>query len=697
MEPPARRRLGRYAPALVVALPLLAVAVLFSASNAGGQLPTGSMITSENVKFVKNIAEASDGVGARVVGNRLFVTTTKDLLVYDITDPVNPKNIGGINANISFENEEVPTNGKLLGVSGQIGGCSPVGGPVVPPNVTNCLVIYDVSKSEDPRVVKVVPGAGDHTQTCIYDCQYFIGDSGTIVDARDPANATVLRYTENQGTDPDKQKGDKIRWTDALGELDRGCHYQVEVRPGVVAAACQPMHVVSMNAEDGGSITQPKVLARYRHELGPREDPPYYSSGEPTENPDPGVRRFIHGFRWPNAGGDKFAFAGGETNFNARCSDRVGAFMVFDTRTPSPQGDFTQTDQVFPQQGNYVDGSGRGQTQILGCSAHWFEEHPTFKNGGMVALAEYEQGTRFLQVTPEGRIRQLGYALPIGGSTSAPHWAPDGRTVYNIDYTRGLDVLRYEGPLVVPDEQGNVERPPQATAPGEQELSEQGASQTFAPTKPPAGGTAASADAGCGPGTGFRSVAVRGGAVRVKRRLQKPFSFSLFQQAQGRKVLSNRLAKRVRRTTASSLALPRRARPGLYLARVTMDLAGVDDVRRIVLQRRGGRWTVRPRAYLRTTCGALSAFKLDRSAFGGRTRRALRVSYRLPRAVDGVTLEVLRGKKVVRRLKKAGTAARAYRFTVPARIARAGTDVRVRITVRRAGARVVETLVARRL
>jgi len=32
----------------------------------------------------------------------------------------------------------------------------------------------------------------------------------------------------------------------------------------------------------------------------------------------------------------------------------------------------------------------------------------------------------------------------------APHWALDGRTVYAIDYQRGLDVLRWNGPLYVP-------------------------------------------------------------------------------------------------------------------------------------------------------------------------------------------------------------------------------------------------------
>jgi hypothetical protein len=303
----------------------------------------------------------------------------------------------------------------------------------------------------------------------------------------------------------------------------------------------------------------------------------------------------------------------------------------------------------------------------------------------LVALAEYEQGTRFLQITPEGKIRQLGYFLPIGGSTSAPHWAPDGRTIYNIDYTRGLDVIRYEGPLVVPDAAGNVERPPQVTAPGETPLPESGAAS--------ARGSGASS---CPSGAGFESVAVRDGRVRVQRKVRQPFAFSLFQQSRGRRVLANRLVRRLRRTSASALRLPSRAQDGIYLARVTMDLPGTDDVRRIVLRRRGGRWSVRPDAYLRGTCGALSAFKLDRAVFGGRARRALGVSYRLPRGVDKVSIEVLRGRRVVGR-KAGGTSPRSYRLTVPASIAPAGTDVRVRIVVERAGATVTETLTARRL
>jgi hypothetical protein len=82
---------------------------------------------------------------------------------------------------------------------------------------------------------------------------------------------------------------------------------------------------------------------------------------------------------------------------------------------------------------------------------HWFEEHPTFTGGGLVALATYESGTRFLQVGADGKITERGYFIPIGrGSTSATHWAPDGKTLYVIDYERGVDILQWTGPTYVP-------------------------------------------------------------------------------------------------------------------------------------------------------------------------------------------------------------------------------------------------------
>ena len=56
----------------------------------------------------------------------------------------------------------------------------------------------------------------------------------------------------------------------------------------------------------------------------------------------------------------------------------------------------------------------------------------------------YEHGTRFLRVSSKGKISEVGYFLPAGGSTSAAYWV--GRNiVYAVDYNRGLDILRFTG------------------------------------------------------------------------------------------------------------------------------------------------------------------------------------------------------------------------------------------------------------
>jgi hypothetical protein len=49
---------------------------------------------------------------------------------------------------------------------------------------------------------------------------------------------------------------------------------------------------------------------------------------------------------------------------------------------------------------------------LLGCSAHWFDEHPTYRNGGLVALGYYEHGTRFLDIQRNGKIKEWAGSCP---------------------------------------------------------------------------------------------------------------------------------------------------------------------------------------------------------------------------------------------------------------------------------------------
>ena len=73
----------------------------------------------------------------------------------------------------------------------------------------------------------------------------------------------------------------------------------------------------------------------------------------------------------------------------------------------------------------------------------------------------------------------------------------------------------------------------------------------------------------------------------------------------------------------------RRARTGSCSRGCARGAGGRADVRRVALARRGGRFHRRPAFYRRASCGAISSFKLERPVFGGRSNRAVDVTYRL--------------------------------------------------------------------
>ena len=424
-----------------------ALAVTVPVAHASHSGP--DYVASDNVQYITSDRLPGDGVGARVVGKYLYVTSTKGLSIYDIqSDPANPKKVGQETMDVEFENEEVPTNGRLLGISGQIGCHDPWAANAtsgtapkqIDPNsswsaseTTGCLTLWDVSDPANVKEITSVVGAGEHTTACAYDCQWLYGSTGAITDDRDPAHAKVVGNWQ------------AAAFKEGSAYFKSSCHHLREIQPGILLGSCQPIILLSLRAEDGASPTKPVVLA-----TGTNDD-----------------NRFIHSGQWPNHGTDKFTLEGGETNFNPSCDDTSGAFMVWDaTGVRDGNGGFRkggvfhEVSEIRPSSGTYSDG--HSAYNALGCSVHWFEQHPTFHDGGLVALAEYENGTRFLQITSTGKIIEQGFYLPLGGSTSAPHWNPfDQHYVYVVDYERGLDVLKYTGDTYVPNEP-----PPAGAVPG---------------------------------------------------------------------------------------------------------------------------------------------------------------------------------------------------------------------------------------
>jgi hypothetical protein len=407
---------------------------LCAALPAGAQTvtpPLGDAVMSDNVEYLGSIKQdVGLTTGAKIVGDRMFVTSGKNISIYDISNPAAPRALGDMKTNIAWENEEVPTNGKVLAVASDF---YSVGVPecVAALAPAGCVQIFDVRDPANIRQVGTIPIA-NHTAECVLDCQYFYGRAGTIIDARGILDGRPPTVIGNWITELGKQ-----------GVNEKSCHHIRELRPGILMTACQPFAVISINARDGGSPAHPKVLY----------------TGE--------AAKFVHSARWPRNGSDRFVLTGGEKNFTGRCELNNSEFSVY-SATKVLQHKSTQFEgplsQVAPA-GNGYYADGKPVAGALGCSVHWFQEHPSFRNGGLVALSEYEDGVRFLQVRPDGTIQEQGYFLSLGSSSSSPKWAGKDDVLYSIDYQRGIDILRWKGRHYVPGADGRVAAEP-GRAPG---------------------------------------------------------------------------------------------------------------------------------------------------------------------------------------------------------------------------------------
>ncbi|MEA2495295.1 MAG: hypothetical protein QOJ29_3206 [Thermoleophilaceae bacterium] len=401
---------------------------------------------STNVQYLGSIKQdVGLTTGAKIirstgpgVPDKMFVTSGKNITIYNINDPANPVTMGTLKANVAWENEEVPTNGEVLAVASDF---YSVGVPecVQAMKFTGCVQIFDVRDPANIKQVGVIPTA-NHTAECVLNCSYFYGRAGTIIDARDILKGRAPTVAGNWINEIKKSP------TNPRGVDSKSCHHIREIRPGVLLTACQPFAVITVNPEDfpGASPEHPKVL---------------YSGA---------AAKFVHSARWPRAGQDKFVLIGGEKNFKVTCkpsdpAGQTGNNSEFSTYSADKvlAGESTTFEgpikQIVPENGTYTDG--HAPAGELGCSVHWFQEHPTFHNGGLVALSEYENGVRFLQVTPSGDIIEKGYFVAAGSSSSSPKWAPDGKTLYSIDYHRGIDILRWNDTTTyVPNKKGKVKQ-----------------------------------------------------------------------------------------------------------------------------------------------------------------------------------------------------------------------------------------------
>lgn len=361
--------------------------VLFLACLIGGAVPAHADptagVVSPNVEHLAHVPfDAGTATGLRVVGDYMYITSWRHFSIYDVSLPTAPELLSTTPFGFQYENEDVATNGSIL-----------LFAETVP---LPRLHVWDVEDKTNPQEIatldiplsNTVPG-GEHTVTCVLGCSFAYGSSGSIIDLRQPSEPKIAG-----------------NWTKLIGQKD-GVHDVDEVSNGLIVTAPSntPFQVLDVRVP-----TKPKVLAQ-------------------GEAPDGDW--IYHGARWPRGGKDSFLMMNGEGG---------GApLQTFDARGWRKTRSFRRIDSFLVPSGNVLDGHAPKQNE----SAHWFQEHPDFHNGGYVVAGWYSQGTRILQVDDEGKIKEAGYFLPYVGDTWAAYWLND-EIIYSVDLVRGIDILRFD-------------------------------------------------------------------------------------------------------------------------------------------------------------------------------------------------------------------------------------------------------------
>lgn len=395
-----RNRIALIAAACVAALMCMPLA---SAEPLVDDVKTAGF-ASENVEWV-SINPAHVGTsGGKLVGKYYYLTDPRGLFIYDTSKPEAPALVGElvapqIGTGLALAQEDPDTNGKILLLNAytQGGGASD-------------LLIIDVKDKTAPTVIGKM-AVSDHTWTCFLDCKYAIGRTGHILDLRKPSEP--------------KEIGN---WKDATAGANY-MHDFEEVAPGLLIGAGQPSFYLDVR-----NPMKPKELSAF--------SPEFHSLG-------------YHSAIWPRKAKDNLLLMGAEvsppgatSNAGSDCTgEEVHALATFDARAavkkgPRPGAIFKKLSEWrVAARGAYADGNAPAHTLYCG---HWFDPHPKWKNGGVVAIGHYDWGTRFLDVSSKGEMKEIGYFQPVAGHTSSAEWISND-IVYVHDYRRGLEILRFTG------------------------------------------------------------------------------------------------------------------------------------------------------------------------------------------------------------------------------------------------------------
>jgi hypothetical protein len=371
--------------------------------------PGPGHFSSDNVQWVSANPLHTGASGGRLVGNYFYVTNPRGVYIYDVSTPASPLLTGMVpvlqaGERAALMQEDPDTNGKILIMNGVDPAAASAG---------NRFLVIDVTNKAAPHVIGSL-ASDDHTWTCIADCTYAIGRTGGIIDLTTPSSPKTVG-----------------NWKTSVPGSGY-THDFTEIRPGRLMSAGQPSFYLDVT-----DPVHPQKLTKIATSF----------------------RTFgYHSAVWPRGGQDRFLVMGTEVTpaeVGTDCSGE-GEIATYDAtavraedldKEQNPDGvwgpaSFTKLDG-WEVEGSGVYADGRPPVYAAYCG-HWFEASPEWSDGGLLAVAHYTAGTRFLKVDQDGQISEVGWFQPVGGYTASAYWISKD-IVYVLDYVRGLDVLRFTG------------------------------------------------------------------------------------------------------------------------------------------------------------------------------------------------------------------------------------------------------------
>ncbi|MGH2739069.1 MAG: LVIVD repeat-containing protein [Actinomycetota bacterium] len=409
---------------------MMAFAPLARGQGAGGP-PAGEM--SENVEFVANIPEMASAIALGFIGDTMFVSTVHGLYAYGISDPGAPSLIGALPMYI-WENEDMDVDParNYVFISRDPRGFTSPGTTAFPYGAVH---IIDASNPHALTQLNVFTLPSGHTSTCVNGCD-FLWTGGPATGATQPTEwggrpvfATDITDPMNPIACPDPiDTGRNDGRTDYAHDVsvDANGIAWVSGRGGVRGYWTEGRHVNPLTG---------------KRELATGCDPiPYAGGGTPEEaTPSTFMHNAWHNVKARVEGRRGDVLYASEENVTTECASS-GRFVTYDLLGSYDGEGWIDIDQTHFRMRALDVWTPEGEEGSTGCdSAHWFQDRGDF----MLAVAFYGQGTRFLDVSNPKKIQQVGYYRPDDASAWAAYWH-DGY-VYVPDFTRGVDILRFDG------------------------------------------------------------------------------------------------------------------------------------------------------------------------------------------------------------------------------------------------------------